>query len=724
LETGRDLILFDQRGVGLSNTPLECPALRDLSLDLLDHEIDGQVLTEDEMYDHTLAAAQECHRLISMIADLSDYNTLSSASDVEDLRLTLGYEQVNLWGGSYGTRLALEMMRDYPEGIRSVVLDSVYPPDVNLNLEMPKNFLRSLNLLFDACAADEVCNQAYPDLGAVFFEAIAQLDENPVPLTLTHPFTLETYPALMTGDFLMAFMFQNLYFTDVLPILPQIIYDAHDGKFAMLEQIYSGLLIQTGVVSHGMQISVQCNEGLSFTTPDEYQTMLDDYSSVAELFDDSLFGKMGFEVCANWGAGKAAALEKQPVVSDLPTLVMAGEYDPITPPEWARHAAETLSNSYVFEFPGTGHGTSAKTLDGVDCGLQIMLDFIIDPSEEPDSSCIAGMGLEFIPPIDFAALEWVPVEVPDQGFSTVAPSDWNAVQPDYYISPDLTVELVFNDVRGQDLESFLSVWGAADAIDDLEINGLQWEIREISLAEYNIEGYVATSTHEKGFYTVLAITQPYQKLLVRDDVFFPVVEAFWVEGVSVKTAEPEDSEVIAEPEEESAPPEAEETEVPPEPEETPVAQEPEEEPVHEAVKLIPFESETFGIRGLAPEGWLNLQPGVFTRGSSYSDPTLLIQKSYPDLTTDGLLAALLPAMGIPELSEPMTEYGTKYFEWTLYQVEVEMPGGGTAIVDLALAERAEVPYLILLQAEAGEHNDQLMLEEIFLPAVDALVPIG
>jgi len=164
----RDIILFDQRGVGFSEPALDCPALTELYLDLLDFEADGELLTAQEILDRKVEAFMACAEDLSAVADLSAYNTVANAADVNDLRLALGYDQVNLYGSSYGTRLALGVMRDFSEGVRSVVLDAPYGPDADIYLDTPSSFDRALTVLTKECAADDACNAAYPDLRTCF----------------------------------------------------------------------------------------------------------------------------------------------------------------------------------------------------------------------------------------------------------------------------------------------------------------------------------------------------------------------------------------------------------------------------------------------------------------------------------------------------------------------------------------------------------------------------
>ena len=302
---------------------------------------------------------------------------------MRDLRLALGYEQINLWGGSYGTRLALTIMRDHPEGLRSVVLDSVYPPDVDLYLEAPANFERSLNLLFDRCAANPVCDENYPDLGTTFFDTVERLNAHPISSPITNTLTGQAYTTTVRGDTLTGFVFQILYETEFKYLLPQIIHDASQDNFVAMNRVRGALLSQLTVSSRGMMLSVQCNEEIPFSSLDEYERMLARYPQFTGLYERSILGALAYRICETWGSGQAPAIENQPVSSDIPTLVLAGEFDPITPPAWSQHAAETLTNSFFYTYPGVGHGASAE-----DCGRDMMLAFLANPSVAPNDSCI------------------------------------------------------------------------------------------------------------------------------------------------------------------------------------------------------------------------------------------------------------------------------------------------------------------------------------------------
>lgn len=385
--TGRDLVMFDQRGVGLSQPALDCPMFDELSLELLDRQVDGRQVDDQEISNLFLRTLETCQEELSEVADLSSYNSSASAADVNDLRRALGYQQVNLWGGSYGTRLALEVMRSYPEGLRSVVLDAVYPPDVDLYLEAPVNFNRALERLFEACAGNSVCSQAYPDLRGVFFETVARLDAEPVLTEVVNPFTGEEYDAWMNGNTLLALTFQLLYDSKIRYLIPQFIYAASQGDYTAFERVRGNLMGLMGVSSRGMMFSVQCHEELAFSSPGEFRRMMERYPELGAMYESALLGGLAYQACESWGAGRAEENANRPVSSDIPTLIMNGEFDPITPPAWGLHAAETLSKSFVYEYPGIGHGASA--VEG--CPSQMMVAFLENPDVAPSGNCISEM---------------------------------------------------------------------------------------------------------------------------------------------------------------------------------------------------------------------------------------------------------------------------------------------------------------------------------------------
>ena len=213
---------------------------------------------------------------------------------------------------------------------------------------------------------------------------MAQLNAAPVTRTITDTLTGQAYPAVLSGDSLVVLVFQILYDSELRLMLPQLIYDAHVGDFTALDRFRGALLARTPSISRGMTFSVQCHEEVPFSSETAFEQALVDEARLADLYRHSVVGTLGFRVCEEWGAGVAPTVENAPVWSDIPTLILTGEFDPITPPRWGLQAAETLALSYPFEVPRVGHG--ASFVDG--CPRNMVLAFLDDPAVAPDASCL------------------------------------------------------------------------------------------------------------------------------------------------------------------------------------------------------------------------------------------------------------------------------------------------------------------------------------------------
>jgi pimeloyl-ACP methyl ester carboxylesterase len=366
----RDLVLFDQRGTGYSQPRLDCPERSAVTPALLDGS-----LSEEQARAAIVEAFRRCRvRLIAQGIDLSAYNSAASAADLNDLRLALGYEKLNLYAVSYGTRLALTLMRDYPQAVRSAVLDSVYPPQVNLYTALAPNAQRAFEVFFERCAARPDCNRAYPDLRAVFYQLADQLNASPVPVSLSAGGAGRTVS--LDGGLLVDVLFVGLYNPAVSASMPQMIYDIRRGDYSILRDRLA--LYFEGTSALGMQMAVQCAEELPFNAPEEAYTAAQSVQpQIAGFFPASV--QPLFEVCREWTAIFPDPQENLPVTSDVPALVLAGDGDPITPPEWGRMAAQTLPHAYFHEFPGHGHWVTRSSR----CALAMALAFWNEPGVDP-----------------------------------------------------------------------------------------------------------------------------------------------------------------------------------------------------------------------------------------------------------------------------------------------------------------------------------------------------
>jgi pimeloyl-ACP methyl ester carboxylesterase len=372
----RDIVLFDQRGTKNTKPQLKCGELHDLTLRTIEQQLSSEEnikLSED-----ALAACRT--RLLKEGVNLDAFDSIENASDVEALRAALGYDEMNLYGVSYGTLLALHVMRDHPAKIRSVVLDAVVPTQENFGAAAAQSENRSLTEFFGACAADAKCNSSYPNLEKVFYETVEKLNKQPARVRMFDNETGTTYSnAVVDGIALQQFVFQSLYATPLLPILPHIIYDVSIGNYDSLGNLAS-LFVFDDSVSFGMYYSVLCAEDSDF----DPATV--DFTGVRPQIVERAKRDLPFIIrsCKTWNVEQLPKTVDDPVVSDIPTLVLNGRFDPITPPQNGQEAAKTLNNSYFFEFPNTGHGAFQTN----ECANQIVEAFLSDPSKRPSDDCL------------------------------------------------------------------------------------------------------------------------------------------------------------------------------------------------------------------------------------------------------------------------------------------------------------------------------------------------
>lgn len=519
----RDFIILDQRGAGYSEPALDCPELTDLTYDLLDEDP-----TIEEEIARTLDAFTICReRLIDDGVNLSAYTSAENAADLADLREALGYDEWNLYGISYGTRLALTIMRDHPAGIRSVVLDSSYPLEVSLYEALAANTDRAFTTLFEGCAAHEGCSEAYGDLYDQFYGLVDQFNQDPVTIPVTQPFDGQTYEMHTNGDILIDFLFQSLYATEVIPLLPKIINDMAAEDYSVFGRLMGAYLAEQEYLSAGMLYSVRCGEEVSFDDPEVLAHMTDDFPELHDYFTRNLWDQTVFTICDLWDVAEADPIENEPVSSDIPTLVMAGEYDPITPPEWGQLVATNLSQSFFYEFPGVGHGAS---LAG-ECPLDVMMDFLDDPQNEPDVSCISEMsGPAFALPIE--SIELVPFTNDEAGFTTVLPEGWSEIAPGVYAeSMSSTTAVVFQSVPGVDSETLFNALKTGfeteepiEVADTREANGLTWTLYNFVLQGSEVD--LGVTDNAQGSFMILMISSPSDREALYEGLFLPAIDAY------------------------------------------------------------------------------------------------------------------------------------------------------------------------------------------------------
>ncbi len=375
LRAERDIVLYDQRGTLYAQPSLTCPEELDLTLETLEQEI-----SQDEMLRREEQAALACRaRLLDQGVNLDAYNSVENALDIETLRRALGYQKFDFYGISYGTLLALHALRETPDVFRSVILDAVVPAQINPNAAVPASMHRAFEQLFAACAQDIECERAFPNLKQKFYATVDALNAQPARVPLTDGATGKTYNAVLDGDTYMNLLFQFSYNSEIIPALPKMIDDAHAGRFDFVS-VYYPLVVFDRAFASGMYYSVMCAEDADFTVDDLALAGVDAHIVAAQKRDLAAF----LQLCEKWDVPQLGARADEPVHANVPTLVFSGNFDPITPPPNGRAAAETITPSYVYEFPAYGHGA----LTSGNCPDEMIVEFVRDPARAPDAQCI------------------------------------------------------------------------------------------------------------------------------------------------------------------------------------------------------------------------------------------------------------------------------------------------------------------------------------------------
>lgn len=331
-----DVILIDQRGTG-GSAKLECEsASESLGLEM---ELDLEQVSLD---------ALECRE--SLEHDPSWFTTSMAVHDLEFVRQQLGVSQWNMYGISYGTRVAMHYLRRYPESIRTLTLDAVVPPSVSLGPDISRLSQRALDLIFKRCIDSQGCFDAFGDLTEPTMALLDSLEENPKSITFEDIATGSLSTMELTRQHLAVTIRLMSYSAQTAAILPSMLHDAIvNENFAPLARQAKLQTRSLGnSLANGMHQAIICTEDAPFVNftenADEPATYL------GEGTIDSLMAS-----CKNWPAGHIDADFKEPLVSDAPVLILSGEADPVTPPDYGDSITPTLSNSRHIVNSDQGH---------------------------------------------------------------------------------------------------------------------------------------------------------------------------------------------------------------------------------------------------------------------------------------------------------------------------------------------------------------------------------
>ncbi|HWM91897.1 MAG TPA: alpha/beta fold hydrolase [Thermoanaerobaculia bacterium] len=371
LRRDRDLVFVDQRGTGKSGM---------LACTLPGSEDDPQGYLR-EMF--PIESIRACAAELSKKADLRQYTNIQVLDDLDDIRAWLGYERINLYGGSYGSRAAMVYLKRHPEHVRSVVLDALVPIDLRSPSTYARTAQTALDRLFDDCAAEEACRTAFPNLRTEMKTVLERLDRAPGKATVKHPKTGQpvelTIPRTSFTTTLRSMQYSP-YGGYVL--IPMVIHKAFEGDYGPIIR----QALQRGGPANwtGGFLSITCAEDLARLDPAVAKRL----AAGTYLGEDRV--RQQKAACAAWPTARMPEDFWKPAESPVPVLVLSGWLDPVTPPEMAKETLEHLPNHAHVMIRDAAHGTDG--LNDFPCTYDIITQFVESGSPIGlDTTCVNRM---------------------------------------------------------------------------------------------------------------------------------------------------------------------------------------------------------------------------------------------------------------------------------------------------------------------------------------------
>lgn len=378
LDVDREVIVIDQRGAGASDPALECPELPALETQE----------TAAEAVEETLGALTACRqRLADDGIDLDAFNHVANARDVDAVRRALGHDELNVRGSSYGTQVALLAAERFPDTIRSVTLSSPIDPRENWIEGVPDGFERALDEVASLCANNLECTGAVGSVEGAIADTVDRLAEQPPEVTVRPPGGEETTVTYTPSAFLGS-LFVLFYDGQLASMLPAFVDQAADGELQTLATIVATVEQQVeGLVTTGMQMSMICSGEGALAEPGAALADVDSQVLAEHWYPGDLLGEPIGDACQRWDVAQAYDPAEVTLDHDVPTLIVTGGLDHVTPPRLGEQVHQALPTSHLVEVAGAAHGPlETLSLQG-GCGQQILGDFLADPATAPDASC-------------------------------------------------------------------------------------------------------------------------------------------------------------------------------------------------------------------------------------------------------------------------------------------------------------------------------------------------
>lgn len=357
----RPIILMDQRGTGKSE-PLDCDDA-------------GYLPTPSD----TRKMVENCLR--DQKYDVQYFDSLSIIKDSDQIRQALGYQQMNLWGGSWGTRLSAYYAMIYPEHVRSMILDGVLPTETSLFMTAAESAQKSLDHLIDRCAQTPACQQSYPTLRADITTLLDKAERGGLIFDGPDPVTGERLKLTLSRNITVEALRSNLYAAESSRLLPVIVTTALKGNLSPLMAVLMNGSNLSDSMYLGSTLSILCAEEVETVAADTVKKI-----SQNSFARDS-YHQFWSNACSAWGKTSYHKPFKQKLVTDIPTLVLSGEVDPVTPSSLGDILMQGLSNGRHIIVKGTGHNTGF-----VSCMPTLMDKFIDDlKPKDLDVSCMGDV---------------------------------------------------------------------------------------------------------------------------------------------------------------------------------------------------------------------------------------------------------------------------------------------------------------------------------------------
>lgn len=357
LRATRDIVFIDQRGTGLSGK-LDC---------------DTKDAIEDSPIDEQSKLIASCMQKLNK--PFVFYNTENSARDIEQIRSTLGYGEINVWGASYGTRLAQAYARLFPASVRAMILDGVAAPD-QIIFNWGRDAQAALDAVFKSCVNDYDCHATFPNLPQQFADLVKRVNAGEISVDFMHPRTAAHIKMQLPPERFLQTVRTALYSPDVTSRLPYLIDSAERGNWApFLAQMYSSSDFSLDGPSTGLMLSITCAEDIPRITP----------AIVAEEEHASFMGGLEVKLLPQW----CRAVNVPPIAYQMPAdiaspvLLFSGARDPVTPPRRAEAAAKLMTHAQQFVVANAAHGVSQ-----LGCAPRLMREFLDQPNQPLSAQCL------------------------------------------------------------------------------------------------------------------------------------------------------------------------------------------------------------------------------------------------------------------------------------------------------------------------------------------------